>query len=46
MSFIQEHDKVYGTNSSYFDTYDDDDDMLNMNEKYKRYKLVRKVGQQ
>ena len=47
MSLIQEHDKVYGTSSSYFDAYDDDDDyydMLDMNEKYKRYKLIRKVG--
>ena len=49
MSYNQEHDKVYGTSSSYFDAYDDDDDyydMLDMNEKYKRYKLIRKVGQQ
>ena len=49
MSFIQEHNKVYGTSSSYFDAYDDDDDYFDMvivDEKYKRYKLIRKVGQQ
>ena len=48
ISYIQERDKVYGTSSSYFDMYDDDDyyDALNMTEKYKRYKLIRKVGQQ
>ena len=49
MSYIQERDKVYGTSSSYFDAYDDDDDYFDMvivDEKYKRYKLIRKVGQQ
>ena len=46
ISYNQEHVKVYGTSSSYFDMYVDDDyyDVLNMDDKYKRYKLIRKVG--
>ena len=47
ISYNQEHVKIYGTSSSYFDMYDDDDyyDELNVNEKYRRYKIIRKVGQ-